>query len=298
MFVPLAEGSERVGVLELTHDGWSDPYLALLDPVVRVLTLILISKRRFTDVLLRSRRSEALSPAAELQWDLLPPLTCSTTTASVTGFLEPAYSIGGDSFDYAINPGGLELAIIDAMGHGMAAVMLAVTAINGLRNGRREGLGLEASYLATSRAVAAHGAPSGFVTGQLVSLDHAGQLTWLNAGHPLPLLVRDGSFCGQLSCRPSLPMGLDGGVVEIATEQLQPGDQVLFYTDGVVETRAPTGEPFGVPRLADLLVRAALEHVPPEETVRRLSASVNAYNGAGLSDDATLLLVTHHGAAR
>ena len=91
-------------------------------------------------------------------------------------------------------------------------------------------------------------------------------------------------------------MGLGGKVAEIATEHLQPGDQVLFYTDGVVETRAPTGEPFGVPRLVDLLVRAALEQVSPEETVRRLSASVTTYNGAGLSDDATLLLLTYHGA--
>ena len=64
----------------------------------------------------------------------------------------------------------------------------------------------------------------------------------------------------------------------------------------VVDTRASTGAAFGVPRLADLLVRAALEKVPPEETVRRLAASVNTYNGAGLSDDATLLLLTYHGA--
>jgi serine phosphatase RsbU (regulator of sigma subunit) len=90
-------------------------------------------------------------------------------------------------------------------------------------------------------------------------------------------------------------MGLGGVVAEIATEHLQAGDQVLFYTDGVVETRSPTGEFFGIPRLADLLVRAALEKVAPEETVRRLTASVTTYNGAVLSDDATLLLLTYHG---
>src|SRR5688500_8119676 len=76
VFVPLSEGSERLGVLELTHPEWSDGLKSLLDPVVRILVLLLISKRRYTDVVLRSRRSEPLSPAAELQWDLLPPLTC------------------------------------------------------------------------------------------------------------------------------------------------------------------------------------------------------------------------------
>ena len=93
-------------------------------------------------------------------------------------------------------------------------------------------------------------------------------------------------------------MGWGGSVVEVATELLQPGDQVLFYTDGAVETRSASGEPFGVPRLADLFLRASLEAVPPSETVRRLSSSILAYNGAGLSDDATLLLLTYHRSAQ
>ena len=296
VLVPLVEGSERLGVLEMTHPTWDDERAALLAPVVRVLVLLLISQRRYTDVLLRTRRSEPLSPAAELQWDLLPPLTCSTPRVSVSGILEPAYSIGGDSFDYALNQDTAELAIVDAMGHGMPAVLLSVTAINCLRNARREGRGLEAAYLTTSAAINAQAIRSAFVTAQTASLDlTSGALTWLNAGHPLPLLVRDGAFIGELSCQPSLPMGWEGPVVEVATEHLQPGDRVLFYTDGAVETRSASGELFGVARLADLFLRASLEGVPPSETVRRLSSSIVAYNGAGLSDDATLLLLTYHG---
>ena len=184
---------------------------------------------------------------------------------SVSGILEPAYSIGGDSFDYALNQDTAELAIVDAMGHGMAAVLLSVTAINCLRNARREGRRLESAYLTTGAEISAQAIRSAFVTGQMASLDLvSGDLTWLNAGHPLPLLVRDGTFIGELSCRPSLPMGWGGSVVEVATEHLQPGDRVLFYTDGAVETRSASGEPFGVARLADLFLRASLEGVPPE----------------------------------
>jgi serine phosphatase RsbU (regulator of sigma subunit) len=296
VLVPLAEGSERLGVLEMTHPAWDDQHEALLAPVARILVLLLISRRRYTDVVLRARRSEQLSPAAELQWDLLPPLTCSTPRVSVSGILEPAYSIGGDSFDYALNQDRAELAIVDAMGHGMAAVLLSVSAINCLRNARREARGLDEAYLTTGAAISAQATGSAFVTGQMASLDlTSGDLTWLNAGHPRPLLVRDGTFIGELSCRPSLPMGWGGGVAEIATEHLQPGDRVLFYTDGAVETRSPSGELFGLPRLADLFVRASREDVPPSETVRRLSTSIVAYNGAGLSDDATLLLLSYHG---
>ena len=137
VWVPLSEGSERLGVLELSYDSWSDDLRAALAPVVRVLVLVLLSKRRYTDAVLRARRHEPLSIAAELQWDLLPPLTCSTDRVSVSGILEPAYSIGGDSFDYALNRDSAEFAIVDAMGHGMSAVMMSVAAINSLRNARR-----------------------------------------------------------------------------------------------------------------------------------------------------------------
>ena len=263
---------------------------------MRVLVLVLVSVRRYTDAVVRSRRSEPLSPAAELQWDLLPPLTFASDRVSLSGILEPAYSIGGDSFDYAFNTDRVEFAILDAVGHGMPAVMMSVAAINGLRNARRERAGLEAAYLGTGEIIEAEFGRRGFVTAQLGSLAvETGVLTWLNAGHPLPLHVRNGGFVGELPCRPSRPMGLGGDVVEVATVTLQRGDRVLFYTDGVIETRDASGVAFGLPRLADLLVRATVDAVSPAETVRRLSSSVIAYNRVGLSDDATLLIIEYHG---
>ena len=298
VYVPLSEGSERLGVLELTYGTWTEDVRAALAPVVRVLVLVLISKRRYTDVVLRARRYQRLSIAAELQWDLLPPLNCSTDRASVSGILEPAYSIGGDSFDYAMNRDRAEFAIVDAVGHGMSAVLMSVAAITSLRNARRESLDLHDAYESTGQVIATQFGPECFVTAQLGSLAlDTGELTWLNAGHPLPLLVRDGSYVGELPCRPSVPMGLGGPVAEIAVVKLQPGDRVLFHTDGVTETQAPGGERFGIPRLADFLVRATLDGVSPAETVRRLSALIMQHNGADLSDDATLLLVQYHGAS-
>jgi len=298
VFVPLAEGSERLGVLELTLPAWSEGLRSVVDPVVRVLVLVLISKRRYTDVVLRARRAEPLSVAAEIQWALLPPLTYSSDRVSVSGILEPAYSIGGDSFDYALNADSAEFGIVDAVGHGIAAVSISVLALNSLRNARREGHGLEAAYLDAGSAIEAEFGRSAFATGQLgrLALD-TGELTWLNAGHPLPLLVRDQTFVGRLACPPSIPMGLGGAVKAVATERLQRGDHVLFYTDGVVESTSPDGEAFGVDRLADLLVRSAADGTSPAEAVRRLAAAVLAYNRRPLRDDATLLLVEYHGPA-
>jgi len=107
------------------------------------------------------------------------------------------------------------------------------------------------------------------------------------------MLVRNGTYAGELPCKPSMPLGLGGPVVEVATQALQRGDRVLFYTDGITESRSPDGSLFGRERLADLLVRAALDDVPVAETALRLSASVIDSANAGLRDDATLLLIEY-----
>jgi serine phosphatase RsbU (regulator of sigma subunit) len=295
VYVPLTEGTERVGVLELSHRRWDDATAALAEPVAQLVTLLLIAKRRYTDAVLRSRRSEPLSTAAEIQWGLLPPLACEAEGVALSGILEPAYSIGGDSFDYALDPGVVHFSIIDAVGHGMPAVLLSVAAASALPTARREGHSLSDAYVEAGSILEAQFGGSAYVTGQIGTLEvRTGQLTWLNAGHPLPLLVRDGHV-HEIVCRPSLPMGLAGVVAEVAVEDLQRGDTVLFYTDGAVESRSPAGEPFGLPRLIDHLAVAVQEGVDPAETARRLSTSIVSYNAGALSDDATLLLLEYHG---
>jgi serine phosphatase RsbU (regulator of sigma subunit) len=261
-----------------------------------VIVLIVISMRRYTDVWLRSRRALPVSAAAEAQWDLLPPLASASAEVSVSGILEPAYEIGGDSFDYALNPGRLDLAIVDAVGHGMSAVLMSTAVVNSLRNTRREHSSLVDAYHQADDLVARLFGNSNYVTGHLASLDlSTGELTWINAGHLLPLLVRNGAVVGELHCAPSMPMGLGGPVVQVATETLQRGDRVLFHTDGISESVSPRGGRFGIERLADYLVRSTLDGLACAETVRRLSAAVGAHVGGELNDDATMLLIDFHG---
>lgn len=294
--VPLVAGTDRLGLLEFDFESWDPATRAVLDPLVAAFVLIVVTNIPYSDLWVRARRSTPLSPAAEIQWDLLPPLSCSTDEVGVGGILEPAYSIGGDSFDYALNGRRLDFAIVDAIGHGMSAVLMGATAINGLRHSRRAGLDLTTAYGRVDALIAEQFGECNYVTGQLGSLDLAtGTLTWLNAGHVLPMLVRNGTYAGELSCAPSMPMGLGGPVHEVASEPLQRGDRVLFYTDGITESRSPDGTEFGQDRLADFLVRATLERVPVAETVRRLSTNVVEYVGAGLKDDATLLLIEYRG---
>jgi serine phosphatase RsbU (regulator of sigma subunit) len=294
--VPVTDGTDRIGLLELVFADWDGTFSPLWDPLLTAFVMGLVTKCRYTDLWVRARRSERLSAAAEVQWDLLPPLSCATDRVAVGGILEPAYSIGGDSFDYALNDDRLDFAIVDAIGRGMSAVLMSAAAINSLRNARRAGAPLDTAYVDADAVIADQFGNTNYVTGQFGSLNlESGELTWVNAGHVPPMLVRNGTYAGPLECRPSLPFGLRGSVQDIAVEPLQRGDRILFYTDGITESRSPDREFFGEDRLADFLVRASLERVSVAETARRLSEHVVEYVGDGLNDDATLLLIEFTG---
>ena len=295
VLVPLIDGSSRIGVLELDFETWDGVVPDLLEPLVATFVMAWIVKSRYTDRAARARRFEPLSPAAEVQWDLLPPLSCSSEQVALSGILEPAYSIGGDSFDYAFDSTRVDFAVVDAIGHGMAAVLMSAAAINSLRNSRRARCDLTTAYEIADASIAAQFGHSYFVTAIIGSLDlQTGTLTWINAGHVLPMLVRNGAYGGPLECTPSKPLGLGGPVVEVAEQEIQSGDRVLFYTDGITEARSSEGTFFGADRLADFLVRASLERLPVTQTVRHLADSILEFADEGLSDDATMLLLEYH----
>ena len=230
-----------------------------------------------------------------MQWDLLPPLSGQASGASVAGMVEPAYSTGGDSFDYAVNGDLLEFIVIDAVGHGMPAVLKSMAAITTYRNVRRGGQSRE--HLRRNRS--GHGRA---VRAQLLRDGNhclAAHLDWRadvdQCRDPEPMLVRDGSVIPSLHCAPSRPMGLGGTVREQQTITLQPADRVLVFTDGVVERRhAAAASPHLAP-LTDLLLRATLDELAGPETVRRLARSVLDSCDGELADDATLVLVDYHG---
>ncbi len=294
VFVPLIEGSDRIGILEIEFAQWDGQVPDLLEPLVAIFVMAWIVKCRYTDTAARARRAEPLSAAAEVQWDLLPPLTGSTEHVAISGILEPAYTIGGDSFDYAFDSDRVDFAVVDAIGHGMSAVLMSAAAINSLRHSRRARRDLTSAYEIADAAIDAQFGHSYFVTAIIGTLDlPSGTLRWVNAGHVLPMLVRNGTYVGPLACEPSHPLGLGGPVIEVAEQVLQSGDRVLFYTDGISEARSSDSSFYGDDRLADFLVRASLERLPAHETVRHIADSILSFSDDGLRDDATLLLLEY-----
>jgi serine phosphatase RsbU (regulator of sigma subunit) len=146
-------------------------------------------------------------------------------------------------------------------------------------------------HTAIDRALTDYYGDDSFATGIIGNLaTTTGRLEWSCAGHPPPLLLRGRKVVAELANMPALPFGLGGAAPELSATDLEPGDAVLLYTDGVTEARTADGDLFGLDRLIDLLEREAASGQPPEEILRRLVRAVVDYEPGGLRDDATLLL--------
>ena len=310
VWLPLLDGSDRLGVLTVAvpdpaalqaADGL---LLARLRRFAAVTAELVMTKTMYGDTLVRLRRRAEMGLAAEMQWSLLPPLSFACEQITVAAALEPAYQVAGDTVDYAVDPGCARIGVFDGMGHGLQSAQLAVLAVAAYRNARRSDRALTETVRAIDAALLAGFGGEGFTTALLAELAiDTGRLEWVCAGHPEPLLLRGGRLVRALHVEPAPPLGL-GQLVEgpdgrpsafvVGSEQLQPGDRVLFYTDGVTEARSPEGDFFGLERLVDLLTRNLAGGLPTPETMRRLVRALLLHQQGQLSDDATLLLLEWH----
>ncbi|HTI27706.1 MAG TPA: PP2C family protein-serine/threonine phosphatase [Kutzneria sp.] len=294
LWVPLLDGTERIGVLGAAVGIESGPALRALASLA---ALLVVSNRRQSDSYAAVRRSRPMSLASEVIWPLMPPLTFATPDLAVAAVLEPAYDIGGDAIDYAMSPDRLHLSLFDAMGHDQSAGLTVAIATGACRNNRRRGASLAEIGDAVDEAIARQFDRKRFATGVLAHLQPStGLLTWVNRGHPPPLLIRQGRWLTTLRCRPAPPMGFALGIPTTQCRyHLQPGDRVLFHTDGITEARDQLGHEFGLQRFTDLVVRSAADGYPAPETLRRLMRAVLAHQDGRLQDDATALMVEWRG---
>ncbi len=294
IWMPLVDGAERLGVMYFESPAESDDLLRRLEDLAGLVAEIIVSKSQYGDALKMAARVRPMTLAAELRWSIVPPLTFSGERVGIACVLEPAYEVAGDAFDYAVNDGILHLAVLDAMGHGLEASRMANLVIAAYRMARRRGLDLPATYRLMDEALADQFGDESFVTAQLATLDTGnGKMQWLNAGHPRPLLLRQGRVAFELRCEPTLPLGL-GGEPTLAEVALEPTDSLLFFTDGIVEAASPDGERFGTERLLDYTRRALADKQSLAETARRLVRAVRAHRAGPLADDATILFVDWH----
>jgi len=294
LWLPLREGSERLGVLEATVPAPDADVLTADAALFADLVAMLVATQwAYGDVFELVRRVRPMRLPAEIQWRLLPPTTLRAEGVSLSGLLEPWDEVGGDAFDYALNDGRLHLALFDAMGHGLGATLLSTLAVGAYRNSRRDRADLAGSYAAIDVALATHFDRTQFTTGLLLDLEVAtGTVHWLSAGHLPPLLIRHERAVTLPPARPATPFGLrfTEGPPPVHTLKLEPGDRLALYTDGVVEARR-LGQFFTEERLADFLVRESASGLDGAEVLRRLIKAVLEHQHGVLQDDAAILLL-------
>lgn len=209
--------------------------------------------------------------------------------------LTPAYEVGGDCFDYALNGDTLHFAIFDAVGHGLRAAILTAAVVGAYRHARRSRVGLVDKYAVVDDVVHSQFDEEHFATAQMADLNvHSGMLRWVNAGHPRPLLIRDGRVAGSLRAAPTLPMGFGGETPVVSEERLQPGDRILLFTDGVIEERTAAGGELGIAGLTAFVNRVSVPALPVAETVRLLSEELQTNRAGAPADDSTVVLVEWH----
>ena len=213
LWVPMLDGTERAGVvcLELGPEVVDD-----LEFRRRCWTLsglmghIAIAKLPYSDRIRRLRAPRPLTVAAELLWQLVPPRTFATDTVCVTALLEPYDRVAGDGYDYVVDLDTAYVAVFDGVGHDLAAGSATALAVSAIRNARRRGVtDLAALAVEADLQMQAAGVLPRFVTAILARLDlRTGELRYLVAGHPHPLLLRHGHLVGAFGATPRPPLGV------------------------------------------------------------------------------------------
>lgn len=291
VWAPVTERGEAIGLLELTLPAEPDQQaLAEISRTAHLLSFVVIANRRHTDLFEWGQRTTPFTLSAEIQRRLLPAaFTCEAGAFTLSGWLEPAASVGGDTFDYSLARDLLHFSVTDAMGHGVASSLTATLGVGSLRNSRRRGHGLAEQAGIANAAVAEHAGPkSTFLTAVLGRIDlPTGTCQLVNAGHLPPLLVRDGHI-ERLDLPRNFPLGmLPDSKFRAGEVALLPGDRLVVITDGMRERQAASLDlEAELGRLADL---------HPREAARALADAVLRVAGPSLADDATLMIIDWYG---
>jgi hypothetical protein len=299
LWLPLLDGTERLGVIEMAFEDGAiaEQTIMVCERYAHLTAMLIATKAAYGDSFEVTRRQQPMTIASEMLWQLTPPLVFATDRLVLAGMLEPCYDNGGDALDYAVNDGVLHVSVLDAMGHGLAAAGVAAFALSAYRHSRRLGCGLLETYAAMDHAVGDQFPGERYVTAVIAQRHlQTGRLTWISAGHPPPLIIRDSRLTRTLTAPPAVPLGipLDGPPAVVGEEALEPGDLLLLYTDGLTEARHRDGRMFTITGLGEFIEREAAAGQTAPETLRRLRHAIVDRQPGQLEDDATAVLVEWH----
>jgi sigma-B regulation protein RsbU (phosphoserine phosphatase) len=245
----------------------------------------------------RQRLEQELSIAREIQQALLPRGFGDFPHLSISGVNTPCHAVGGDYFDvFPMSDDRTAFVIADVAGKGIGAALLT-TMLQGALTGMTLGADPARVFHHINDFLCKHVEVGKYATMFFGILDREGNLDYLNAGHPSPLLLRRGEV-SEIFTEGSYPVGLIPDAKYIAVrETLEPGDTLVLFSDGVTEAADLEEQMFGVPRLSEAL---AGQHEAPLDQLQKkvIDCVENFARGASQADDITLLLIRYRAAAK
>lgn len=301
----LYEGTERVKEGDFSHripvrgkDQLADLGASFNTMTSNLERLIVVAKEK-------ERLQSELDIAREVQDQLFPRAAPDLKSLRLTGVCHPARTVSGDYYDFMpVLETSLAMAIGDVAGKGISAALLMAAIQSATRtqlttgipaaaaagNGRAVPVFSTAHLVSVlNRQLYANTSPEKFATFYFALYDEASSmLTYTNAGHLPPILVRNGSP-EELEVTGTVVGAFPFAEYEEKSIRLFPGDLLVAYTDGVTEPENEYGEMFGEARLKDLLVRHAASD--GGEIIARVMEAVAEWSGGGeLQDDMTMLV--------
>nr|BFD87302.1 PP2C family protein-serine/threonine phosphatase [Streptomyces sp. Xyl84] len=290
--------------------GWRFDVLTTRNVLVQILALAVLSAMVVFFCVVRERRSRQLArmrTIAEatqhaLLWPLPDQLGCVRIAVLYLAAEDDA-QIGGDLYAATTTETGTRIMIGDVRGKGLPAIGEAALLISAFREATHRHATLPTLATALEESVTRNLAHLGrtpeveerFATALLVEIPDEDNITQvISCGHPPPLLLSSNG-AGTVALHPALPLGVGGlGPADNSVDvfSFEPGDTLLLYTDGVIETRDADGTFYPLAERA-----AQWADDSPEELVRLLRHDLMAHAGGRLDDDAAVIALrrTHYG---
>jgi sigma-B regulation protein RsbU (phosphoserine phosphatase) len=244
----------------------------------------------------RQRLEQEIGIARDIQQALLPKNFRDYPHLSVSGINFPCLAVGGDYFDvFPLGDSRTAFLLADVSGKGLGAA-LCTNLLQGALSGMTLGTDPARVFNHVNRFLCDHSEIGRYATMFFGILDDQGHLEYINAGHPSPFLIRRG-VAEDVFTEGSYPVGLvPEAEYTVVCLQLEPGDTLVLFSDGVTEAMDPAEQLFGVPRLREVLTGHM--QTPLDELQRIVLESVeNFARGASQADDLTLLLVRYRATA-
>lgn len=296
MVVPIIDRGDLTAILFLGEKvsgyRYSPEDLQLLGTLANQLAVALTNAVLYQEALEKQKLEEELNVARQIQMQLLPRRLPSGDNFEIAAFTHPSRQVGGDYYDIVeMTDRCLGIVIADVSGKGVGAAILASQLQATLRAEARSHRAPERVLTNTNELIADSTATDRFAT--LVFAEFNPErcaLTYCNAGHNYPIVMRqDGRH--ELLTTGGLLLGVARSAeYQVGEVNLQGGDLILFYTDGVSEIQSPDGEEFGEDRLIEFLCDH--RHLSPDDIKNRLVREVTQFSlGAIGFDDMTMVIL-------